>query len=646
MNFRNISLLFTSNYVSPCFILLSLLLLTLTFSIKFTTEREAYGATCVNLPISGVIANGAQSTNPASEAIDNDATTRWSNQGLGSWIRLDLGTAKTICSVDISWFRGNERVNTFEIAVSNDGTNFTPIYSSKSGGQTSAAEKYDFEDIMRRYVKITFKGNTQNDWASINEIDVFGMASTDTTKPTVTGTIPGGGTSNIQLNSVIKVTFSEPMLASSVSTNTFTLRIADTPTKLGGAVSLSLDRKTATFDPSANLATSTRYVATIFTEAKDLAGNALSQSKKWSFTTAAGGTTNHNPVANSQSVTTNKNTAKSITLTASDSDADKLTYSIVKQPSHGTLTGTLPSLTFTPALGYTGTDSFTFKVSDGKADSNIATVSITISTPASAGTDKFGIKKIYGTKPGGEEWYMNMEDPEGDTRFNPQNSISQNSDPDGSWKMKSSKVRMGVYTSSGYSSSKIPTLDHSKIASKGYMLAPNDWKNIEMTMYTKVNNAGSDDNFAPYSRGGRHTGGGSPEGCEGSAYKGDLFFSGKVRFAKEQWHVSYVFTDYKSGTTSIKGKWVGFKFMLYNFQEEGGKTSVKMELWLDKNDDGTFVRVDEKVDRGGWGNAGRECNGAPDQIITWGGPIATFRWDTATDVDFKHLSVREIQPPQ
>ncbi|MGA9910016.1 MAG: hypothetical protein WBP84_07380, partial [Nitrososphaeraceae archaeon] len=135
-------------------------------------------------------------------------------------------------------------------------------------------------------------------------------------------------------------------------------------------------------------------------------------------------------------------------------------------------------------------------------------------------------------------------------------------------------------------------------------------------------------------------------GCEGSAYKGDLFFSGKVRFAKEQWHVSYVFTNYETPTSSIKGKWVGFKFVLYNFQDNNGKTAVKMEFWLDKSNDGNFVKVDENVDRGGWGNEGSECNGAPDQIITWGGPITTFRWDTATDVDFKNLSVREIQPPQ
>ena len=107
------------------------------------------------------------------------------------------------------------------------------------------------------------------------------------------------GTSNIQVDSVIKVTFSEPMFPLSVSTNTFTLRIADTTTKIGGMVSRSSDGKTATFDPSANLATSTRYVATISTGATDVACNALSE-KKWSFTTsgvAQSGTTAASTVA-------------------------------------------------------------------------------------------------------------------------------------------------------------------------------------------------------------------------------------------------------------------------------------------------------------------------------------------------------------
>ena len=40
----------------------------------------------------------------------------------------------------------------------------------------------------------------------------------------------------------------------------------------------------------------------------------------------------------------------------------------------------------------------------------------------------------------------------------------------------------------------------------------------------------------------------------------------------------------------------------------------------------------------------RTCGGRPDQIISWGGPLAAFRWDNADDVDIKDFSVREILP--
>jgi hypothetical protein len=345
-------------------------------------------------------------------------------------------------------------------------------------------------------------------------------------------------------------------------------------------------------------------------------------------------------VANNQAITLNKNTQQAITLTATDPNNDPLTYTVVTQPAHGTLTGTAPNLNYNPDTGYVGADSFTFKANDGTADSNIATVSITVIDPSK---DQFGIIKLYPSKNNGEEWFVNMDNPLSDSRFNPQNTITKN--PDGSWKMKSTQVRMNVYTSTGYNSANIPTLDHSVIASKGYMLAPNDWRNFEMTQYVKVNTSPSDDNFAPYGRGGRHTGSGPPEGCEGSSIKGDVFFSGKVRFAKEQWHVSYVFTNIKTATGSIEDKWVGIKFIVYNFVENN-KVVVKTELWLDTNNNGNFVKVDENVDRGGWGTEDTVCGGTPDQIISWGGPITSFRWDTATDVDFKNLSVREIVPPQ
>ena len=61
---------------------------------------------------------------------------------------------------------------------------------------------------------------------------------------------------------------------------------------------------------------------------------------------------NSPPVANNQAVSVNKNTAKSITLTATDPNNNPLTYSIVTQPSHGTVSPTTPggpARTYTPA---------------------------------------------------------------------------------------------------------------------------------------------------------------------------------------------------------------------------------------------------------------------------------------------------------
>jgi len=83
-------------------------------------------------------------------------------------------------------------------------------------------------------------------------------------------------------------------------------------------------------------------------------------------------------VAADQSVSTAEDTAKAITLTGTDVDNDTLTYSILSQPTHGSLNGDTPNLIFTPAANFNGSDSFTFKVNDGTVDSNTATVTISV----------------------------------------------------------------------------------------------------------------------------------------------------------------------------------------------------------------------------------------------------------------------------
>lgn len=87
---------------------------------------------------------------------------------------------------------------------------------------------------------------------------------------------------------------------------------------------------------------------------------------------------NDAPVADSQSISTDEDTSKAITLNASDIEGDNLSYSIVAGPSHGTLSGSGAERTYNPDANYNGSDSFTFKANDGSADSNVATVSITV----------------------------------------------------------------------------------------------------------------------------------------------------------------------------------------------------------------------------------------------------------------------------
>ena len=84
---------------------------------------------------------------------------------------------------------------------------------------------------------------------------------------------------------------------------------------------------------------------------------------------------NHPPVANAQSVSVFQDEAKAITLAGTDPDGDSLTYAVTTNPTHGTLTGTAPSLTYTPAAGYAGPDNLAFTVSDATLTSAPASVS-------------------------------------------------------------------------------------------------------------------------------------------------------------------------------------------------------------------------------------------------------------------------------
>jgi hypothetical protein len=123
-----------------------------------------------------------------------------------------------------------------------------------------------------------------------------------------------------------------------------------------------------------------------------------------SITVIAG---NHAPFANSQSVASDGSPVV-ITLTASDTDGNPLTYSIMNPPAHGTLAGSAPNLTYTPTPGYNGTDSFTFRANDGSVDSNVATITIVVTSVVSTYTMRVNAGGSSITDAGGNVWQVDV----------------------------------------------------------------------------------------------------------------------------------------------------------------------------------------------------------------------------------------------
>ncbi len=88
------------------------------------------------------------------------------------------------------------------------------------------------------------------------------------------------------------------------------------------------------------------------------------------------------PACQSTTASTAYQTPVTVTLSCTDADGDPLTRSIVSGPAHGSLGAVGSTVTYTPANGYTGTDSFTFDATDGTNASAPATVTITVGAPA------------------------------------------------------------------------------------------------------------------------------------------------------------------------------------------------------------------------------------------------------------------------
>jgi hypothetical protein len=560
------------------------------------TSGQATTSTCVDTNITGISASGSNQNFPPNNVVDKNFNTLWSIYGKGSWIQLDLGSSKNICSVNIAWYKGDTRESNFVISTSTDGSSYKNVLSTKSSGNTLSFDKYIIPNTLARYVKITVNGNTQNDYASITEAKIQTTASNQPQQTQCsTATLSGVKASGSQTG----------FPSSNVKDNNLQTRWSNN----GKGSWIQLDLGSSKNICNVNIAW--------------YKGN--ERQNNFIISTSKDGST-FTKVLEKKSSGTSLNLEKYI-LTKPDARYIKITVNGNTQNDYASITEvnirTLTTITTPPSPPSTG---------DGGTGDN----------PAA----RDGVKMIYPTLTGGETWFFNPTNPN-DGQFDRNGAeISKNSD--GSWHLKPGTTRMLAFTkSSGLPSdevrSSLPTYDYSRLAQTGYFYKPTDWKNMEITIYVKVLSAsGGGDEISLVSRSVRHSTN-VQEGCGGSSYHNNIdFTNGKFKFKKEMWHVNYDIKPYSGiSVGSTMNKWIGFKGIVYNLPDG----SVKLESYIDKDNNNNWQKATEFVDKGNWGDDMSHCNARTDgAAITWGSPMIIFKSNGVT-YDFKKFSAREIVPP-
>jgi hypothetical protein len=233
-------------------------------------------------------------------------------------------------------------------------------------------------------------------------------AAADVTPPTITGSTPANGATNVAIAVTPTVTFSEPMQNATLTSGGFTLVATGSGTPVAGTVTVV--GNTATFTPNAALANGTPYTATVTTAVKDAAGNALVANASWSFTTVAAADVTPPTVTGTSPVNNATGVAVGTTVSATFSEPMQVATLTTSSVALKTTAGNVPvsgsvsvsgnTATFTPAAAlanstqYTATVTTAAKDVAGNALASAFTWSFTTAAAGGGGSPSLGAQAV------------------------------------------------------------------------------------------------------------------------------------------------------------------------------------------------------------------------------------------------------------
>jgi len=103
-------------------------------------------------------------------AIDGKAVTRWSSNGKGQWLGMELKLEVEINSIEMSFYKGDGRTQYFDVYAEGKPL----LMNSESSGKTVGLQSFSVEPATVKEITIFGQGNSKNDWNSFHEILVCG----------------------------------------------------------------------------------------------------------------------------------------------------------------------------------------------------------------------------------------------------------------------------------------------------------------------------------------------------------------------------------------------------------------------------------------------------------------------------------------
>ena len=132
-------------------------------------EVEVFGTQATRIATSS-----SDDGNVAANVLDNDLTTRWSANGSGEWLQIDMGSTQSLSGAEIAFYNGDQRSALFDLQVSNNGSSWTTVLSNaSSSGSTTATELFAFNTVQARYIRYVGNGNSTNTWNSVTSVNVI-----------------------------------------------------------------------------------------------------------------------------------------------------------------------------------------------------------------------------------------------------------------------------------------------------------------------------------------------------------------------------------------------------------------------------------------------------------------------------------------